>query len=86
MADRLAAGLRDAPGCKVLNTVEANILFADIPLALHHRLQEAGVRYYSAKSGQDENGPDDAPYNIRLVCSFQTTEAEVDRFIEVARG
>jgi threonine aldolase len=86
MADRLAAGLRDAPGCKVLNTVEANILFADIPLALHHRLQEAGVRYYSAKSGQDETSPDDAPYNIRLVCSFQTTEAEVDRFIEVARG
>jgi len=86
MADRLAAGLRGAPGAKVLNTVEANMIFAEIPLAAHRRLQAEGARYYAARGGQDENGPDDMPYAIRLVASFETTEAEVERFIEVVRG
>ncbi|MHA1530248.1 MAG: threonine aldolase family protein [Alphaproteobacteria bacterium] len=86
MADRLAAGLREAPGAEVLNTVEANMIFAEIPLAAHRRLQAEGARYYAARGGQDENAPDDAPYAIRLVASFETTEAEVDRFIEVLRG
>ena len=52
MADRLAAGLATAPGCKVLNTVEANMIFAEIPLAAHRRLQAEGARYYPAKPGQ----------------------------------
>ncbi len=86
MADRLAAGLREAPACRVLNTVEANMIFAEIPLAAHRRLQQAGARYYAAHGGQDETGPDDAPYTARLVASFETTEVEVDRFIEVLRG
>jgi threonine aldolase len=82
-ADRLAAGLRAAPGCKVLNPVEANMIFAEIPLGLHRRLQQAGARYHPSRGGQDENRPDDAPYYIRLVASFQATEASVDRFVEV---
>ncbi len=86
MAGRLAAGIAAAPGAKVLNTVEANMIFAEIPLAAHRRLQQAGARYYPAHGGQDETGPDDAPYTVRLVASFETTEAEVDRFIEVLRG
>jgi threonine aldolase len=86
MADRLAAGLRAARGCKVLHPVEANIIFAELPLGLHRRLQAAGARYYPAEGGQDETGPDDAPYMVRLVCSFETTEAEVARFIGVVKG
>lgn len=86
MADRLAAGLRAAPGCRLLNSVEANMIFAEIPLGVHRRLQEAGARYHPAQGGQDENGPADAPYSIRLVCSFQTTEAETDRFIALLNG
>ncbi len=70
----------------MLNTVDANMIFAEIPLAAHRRLQQAGARYYAAHGGQDETGPDDAPYSARLVASFETTEAEVDRFVEVLRG
>ena len=86
MADRLAAGLRQAPGCRVLNPVEANLIFAEMPLGTHRRLQAAGARYYPSAGGQDENGPDDAPLKVRLVCSFQTEEAEVDRFVALLRG
>jgi threonine aldolase len=83
MADRLAAGLQAAPGCKVLNSIGVNMIFAEIPLGTHRRLQELGARYYPSRGGQDENGPDGASYYVRLVCSFQTTEASVDRFIEM---
>ena len=86
MADRLAAGLGDAPACRVLQDVEANMIFTEMPLATHRRLQAAGARYYPALGGQDETGPDDAPYTVRLVASFQTAEAEVDQFIEVLGG
>ena len=65
---------------------EANMIFAEIPLATHRRLQAAGARYYPALGGQDENGPDDVPYTIRLVASFQTTEAEVDGFVGILQG
>jgi len=86
MADRLAAGLGQVPGCRVLNPVEANLIFAEMPLGTHRRLQAAGARYYPGAGGQDENGPDDAPWQVRLVCSFQTTAAEVDRLIGLLRG
>ena len=86
MADRMAAGLVGAPGCKLLNTVEANMLFIEMPMATHRRLQAAGARYYPSEGGQDENGPDDAPFKARLVCSFETTEAEVDKFVALLNG
>jgi threonine aldolase len=81
MADRLAAGLAAAPGCRLAVPVEANLIFAEIPLGLHRRLLAAGAKYHPAHGGQDEAGPDDAPYVVRLVCSFETTAAEVDRFV-----
>ncbi len=81
LAARLAEGLRAAPGCRVLNPVDANIVFAEIPLGLHRRLSGAGARYYPFAAGQPEDGPDDAPFVVRLVTSFETTEAEVDAFI-----
>jgi len=85
-ADRLAAGLATAPGCRLVASVEANMVFAEIPLGLHRRLTAAGARYHPAGGGQDEAGPDDAPYRVRLVCSFETAEAEVARFLGLLGG
>jgi len=62
------------------------MVFAEIPLGLHRRLTQAGASYFAAHGGQDEAGPDDAPYVVRLVCSFETTEAEVARFVELLGG
>ena len=86
LAARLAAGIRTAEGCRLLHPVEANILFAEIPLGLHRRLTEAGARYYPFRAGQTEDGPDDTPFVIRLVTSYETTEAEVDAFISALRA
>lgn len=85
LAGRLAAGLPGAPGCRLLNIPEANIVFAEIPFGAHRRLWQAGARYYP-RATPPEDAPADAPVPVRLVCSFETSEAEVDRFLTVLRG
>ena len=86
MADRLAAGIAAAPDARVTNTVEANMVFAEIPRAAHARLTEAGARCYPWPTDQAAEGPADAPFAIRLVCSHQTTPEEVDRFTALLRA
>ena len=75
----LAEGINAADGSQVTNTVGANMLFPDITLAQHKRLQTAGAGYYTM-SGFDPDGPDDQVIRIRLVASFRTTEDDVARF------
>ncbi|MEM7509108.1 MAG: low specificity L-threonine aldolase, partial [Pseudomonadota bacterium] len=86
MADRLGAGIMAIEGAEVTNTVEANMLFVRMRLAQHRRLVAAGATYYPTNGALDENGPDDAPWEVRLVTSFLTTEAEVDGFLAVMAG
>lgn len=86
LALRLAAGIRAAPGCRLLNEPQANMLFAEIPLAAHRRLWAEGARYYPWPPLPPEDAPEDTPVTMRLVTSFATAEAEVDRFIGLLRG
>ena len=84
MADRLAAGLA-ARGARVLNAIGANMLFAEVTLDQHRRLQDAGARYYTM-SPFDAEGAGDQRISIRLVASFRTTESDVDRFLAALAG
>ena len=87
MATRLAEGIAAAPGARVTNTVEANMVFAEITRAQHARLQDAGARYYPWPTDQAAEGPEEAGFTIRLVCSHQTTAEEIDRFaVLLAQG
>ncbi len=83
MADRLAAGLEQADGARVTNQVGANIVFAEISGGQHRRLGEAGAKYYTWPKAQPLDGADDRAVSVRLVCSHDTTEAEVDRFLAI---
>ena len=85
MADRLAAGIDATPGARVTNTIGANMLFPEITLAQHRRLQAAGAGYYTM-SPFDPDGPADQVIRIRLVASFRTTEDDVARFLEALAG
>lgn len=80
MAQRMAAGLA-AAGIACDHPVEANILFPRLPRAAHERLQAAGAAYYPMESLAD-----DRQTLARLVCSWSTTEAEVDGFLALVRG
>ena len=78
MTARLAAGLA-AAGVEVSVPPEANEVFPRLPAASIERLRAAGARFHPWPMTGDR---DDAR-TIRLVTSFQTTDEEVRRFLEI---
>lgn len=83
MAARLEAGLRALGGVELAHPRDGNILFARFSRARHLRAQAAGARYYLWPFDQSLAGEPAEPLGCRLVASWSTTEAEVDRFLEV---
>ena len=87
MADRLAEGLA-ALDIKPVWPVEANEVFVPLGAETDRRLKAAGAMYHPWSAASVPAGvmvPKDATL-VRLVTSFSTTEAEVDRFVALARG
>ncbi len=80
---RLVAGLRALPGAGFVYPPEANITFATLPRAAHARLHAAGAEYHL--SGELD-GHADEPLSARLVCDWSASEADIDRFLEIAKG
>ena len=78
MTARLAAGLA-AAGVEVSVPPEANEVFPRLPAASIERLRAAGARFHPWPMTGDR---EDAR-TIRLVTSFQTTDEEVRRFLEI---
>ena len=74
MARRLGAGLAAISGVTVTQKVEANEVFAVVPAKAIRPLSEAASLHVW----------DEATSELRLVCSFQTSEAEVDGFVALA--
>jgi threonine aldolase len=80
MATRLARGLADVPGARLLQAVEGNEIFVALPETLIGKLQEAHFHFYRWPLIQVEGGA-----AIRLVTSYATVDADVDDFLEQAR-
>jgi threonine aldolase len=82
MADRLAGGLA-AAGLHPVWPVEANEVFVALPSSIDERLKAAGASYYPWTTDALPNGvmPARDTTLVRLVTSFATTAAEVDRFV-----
>lgn len=75
MAHRLADGLSAIPGVKVTQKVQANEVFVIVPEQAIAKLTEvASLHVWNEPASE-----------LRLVCSFQTTEQEVDSFVGHAR-
>lgn len=85
-ARRLAEGLSRLPGAALLHPTQANAVFASFPRAAHQRAHEAGAQYYLWPGTQSLEGPGAEPLSARLVCSWCTTDAEVDRFLALLGG
>jgi threonine aldolase len=82
MADRLAQGLRSA-GLEPVWPVEANLIFVVLPRALDAKLKAAGADYYVRPSQNLDLGADRVL--ARLVTSFATQEAEIERFVNLCK-
>ncbi|MGP3954264.1 threonine aldolase family protein [Streptomyces sp. 7N604] len=70
MARRLADGVGGVGGVEIVHPVESNAVFAKVPHDVAERLQKR-FRFYFW---------DEAAGLVRWMCSFDTTEADVDSF------
>ena len=76
MAARLAYGLEQLPSLRVIHPVEANEVFVEMPPTLINYLIDNGAVFYRWEGNI-----------VRLVCSFATDTAVIDKFIQlVAAG
>ena len=85
MADRLAQALGRLRGVRLPLPVQANEVFAIVPRTLHERWRAGGARYLEWPGegpGTDVVAGDET--FIRLVTSFQTTEADVQALVGAA--
>ena len=72
MAARLEAGLRKLQFVSIVYPRQANSVFASLPDEVVHELHDLGWKFYN------DVGPDGA---ARLMCSWDTTEADVDQLV-----
>ena len=86
MAARLAEGLAATPGATLVHPPQANAVFTAFPRAAHIRAQAGGAHYYLWPFDQSLAGPPEEPLVARLVCSWATTEAEIDAFLALVLG
>jgi threonine aldolase len=76
MAQRMAEGLKAAPGLHLLHPVEANELFVVLPEESAVALEKQGFHFYRWPLHMPASG-----VTIRLVTSFATSDADVDEFL-----
>lgn len=75
-AARLEIGLRGIPGIEVLGTRQANAVFAKLPAPIAEALRAKGWQFYNfIGSG-----------GWRFMCSWATTDADIDAFLADARS
>ena len=79
-AVRLSQGLAALPGAAIVQPTEANEVFALLPEALVVRLEAAGYAFYRWASRPEQGG-----IVVRLVCAFDTEQADVDALLETIR-
>jgi threonine aldolase len=79
LAKRLAQGLAAIPGAEIAHPVDANAIFVRLPDETIKKFRAKGVHFYDW--GASENGRTLA----RFVTSFLTPDADLERFLDLAR-
>jgi threonine aldolase len=75
MTARLAAALRPLPGVRIMVEPEVNAVFAELPTAAARGLQGEGWHFYNFIGA----------HGYRLMCSWDTREADIDAFVTALR-
>ena len=79
---RLAQGIAALPNTGLLHPADANMVFAGWKREGHRRAKEAGAQYHFWPFNQSLEGDADEILKARLVCSWCTTDADVDQFLD----
>jgi threonine aldolase len=85
MAARLAAAISASGNARLALKPDGNEIFAVLSKAADQRLKATGAVYYpwSADTLPRDARPDADEVSVRLICSWQTCEDDVDRFTAV---
>jgi threonine aldolase len=75
MAARLAGAVADVPGLTITRPVQTNVVFAALPAAVAAELRRQFAFYVW----------DERREEVRWMCSWDTTEADVDEFATAIR-
>jgi len=78
---RMAAGLAQSAEAELLAPADGNMVFANWTRATHDKLATQGLKYYFTPYDPAPTGPADEQLAARLVCSWSTTDAEIDQFL-----
>ncbi|SFD12781.1 threonine aldolase family protein [Tropicimonas isoalkanivorans] len=79
---KLADGLRDAPGANLMYRPQANMVFARLPRSRHRQLFAAGAQYHLWGDELD-GGAEDEPLAARFVTDWSSRETDTDRFLDL---
>ncbi|WP_347312729.1 threonine aldolase family protein [Defluviimonas sp. SAOS-178_SWC] len=85
-AASLEAAILSLPGASLLYPREANMVFAYLPRGTHRRAMDAGAHYYLWPHDETLDGPGDQPVSARFVCSWCTSDADIEAFAGIIRG
>jgi threonine aldolase len=87
-AQRLASGLARIPGVRLAWPAQVNEIFAIAPASLVGTLRTAGVGFYewNSRAVSPTLAPRENEAFLRLVCSFETNDAEIDRFLAIVES
>jgi len=85
-AARLSQGILKLPDASLVYPTDGNIVFASMPRARHRQAMEAGAKYYFVSPTATTNGPDDEQLAARFVCSWSTTDKDIDAFLKLAQS
>ena len=77
----LPSGLK-ANGANILHSVDANIIFATLPRAVHQKLLGSGAVYYVMGGDVDAGNPDEQ-LMARFVCDWSLSTQQIDQFISL---
>ena len=84
-AARLSQGIAAIPGAALVHPTEANSVFAAWPRQGHGVAQAAGAGYGLWPGTQNLDGTPDELLTARLVCSWNTTDTEIDKLLALIR-
>ena len=77
MAKRLEAGLQPISEIKIVHPVQTNSVFVAIPEHMVNKMYQRGWKFYTHVGSEGE---------ARLMCSWDTTEQDVDQFVSDMKG
>ena len=77
-ATKLADGLSNMEGVRLLRPVDVNEIFLEMPLAIFERLKQTGYGFYPIQPTGNDTG------TVRLVTSFNTSQEDIDRLLVAA--